>query len=316
MNKGKALQPGAAIGVLAFGSPTKSDDFKRGVTELEQRGYQVISPLNPCNEDKDFKHGFASGSVSDRIQAFYQLLEDEQVSAVIAVRGGYGTLGLLPQLDFQKIAAHPKPIIGYSDITVLLLAIAEYAGVATVHGATISNEFAHSSSSVDAKTSVDSLLSLLSDPHFTPKYSCEILRDGVGEGRVLAGNLTMLLTLLGTPWDVNYDGSILVVEDVNEAPYRIHRALTQLRLAGKLKALSGIVFGRFSGGELSSSKEKSGPTVGEMLKKSVNDIFEGTNYPILAGLEFGHCGTNISLPLGCAAKIAGGVLQVTESPVC
>jgi muramoyltetrapeptide carboxypeptidase len=311
--KGKCLTPGDTIGVIAFGSPAKPELFKQGVCELEARGYKIQCPLDPCCEDINLEHGFASGTTKARIQALNQLLKDDSVTGIIAVRGGYGTLGLLPYLDFNQFKRYPKLIVGYSDITVLLLAISAFSGLATIHGPTIANEFSDAKLSLDAKASVDGLLTMLSNPNFTAKHTCEILRRAEASGKIIAGNLTMLLTLLGTPWDFSYDGAILVLEDVNEAPYRVHRALTQLKLAGKLESLAGVVFGRFA---YNHEGDKSVITVNDMLKKSVRDIFLGSNYPILMGLEFGHNGKNIALPIGCRARIVGNDFIVEESPVC
>lgn len=305
--KGKALLPGATIGVLACGSPATPERFQQGVAELERRGFSVSYPLDSSTV---LEYGFGCGSKEDRAQALMELIENDEVSAILAVRGGYGSIDLLPLLDFKSIRKHPKPIVGYSDVTVLLANITEKSCVATIHGATVAAEFARAAQSDEAKISVDGLLSMLTDPSFRPKYSCEILRDGEARGRVLAGNLTMLLTLLGTPWDVSYEGAILVLEDVGEAPYRVHRALNQLKMAGKLNKLAGVVLGRFN-----KCEADSGPTVEEVLRKSVSDIFTGTKFPILLGLEFGHHGKNVAMPLGCQAEISKGMLSVKESPV-
>ncbi len=308
------LSPGSVIGAVAFGSPVKQELFEQGLKELQARGYQVLSPFDPSKRYGSFKEGFASATKEVRAQAFHSLLEDEKVSAIMAVRGGYGSIELLELIDFQKIRKYPKPIIGYSDLTVLLVTITAFSNVVTIHGSTIASECALAGTSPTAKESVDELFQLLTDQSYHAQYLCKILRAGQATGRILAGNLAMLLTLLGTPWDVSYDGAILVLEDVNEAPYRIHRALMQLKLAGKLENLAGVVFGRFSY-SCAKNQKAHADTMEELFELSLQDIFKKTQYPILFGFEFGHQGRNIPLPLGCQARIDGELFQILESGV-
>ena len=123
-------------------------------------------------------------------------------------------------------------------------------------------------------------------------------------------NLTMLLTLLGTPWDFDYQGAVLVLEDVGEAPYRVHRALTQLKLAGKFDKLGAIVFGRFA-----KCIAAQGPSVEDVFSLFARDIVGNAKFPIVSGLEVGHWGTNVPLALGCLAEVDGARFTVCESPI-
>ena len=145
---------------------------------------------------------------------------------------------------------------------------------------------------------------------FFPPFKCRELRSGVGKGPIICGNLTMLTTLLGTPWDPNYSGAILVLEDVGDAPFRIHRSLTQLKHAGKLDNLSGLVFGRFS-----RCEAKHGPSVDDVIDMVVNELLQDFTYPIIRNLEFGHWGENQALAIGVNAQIENNVLKILESPL-
>lgn len=308
--KAKPLTAGGTIGIFAPASPIRPEKFRAGIEEIQRRDYKVKCPLDPTGAYGHYDFGFACASASTRVQSLMDLLEDDEVEAIISARGGYGSIQLLPLLDFKKIALVSKLIVGYSDVTVLLVTISNQSGLPSIHGPTVGQEFAMSSSSVDAQASVDALLTMMSDPTATFSFSGEILRDGTGKGPILAGNLAMFLSLLGTPWDVSYDDTILVLEETAEAPYRIHRALTQLKLCGKLSNLAGLAFGRCCYG-----RETQGLSVDDVLRRSVAEILDSTHYPVLLGLEIGHHGVNYPLPLGCQARIENGTLKLLESPV-
>ena len=151
---------------------------------------------------------------------------------------------------------------------------------------------------------------MIADPGCRLQLAGDILRDGSGQGRIIAGNLTVLTSLLGTPWDIDYDGAVLMLEEVGEAPFRIHRMLMQLKFGGKLNNLAALVFGRFS-----RCTAKHGPAVDEVIRRAVSDILDGPRYPVLAGLPFGHWGENVPLPVGCLAKVEGGKFETLESPI-
>ena len=178
-----------------------------------------------------------------------------------------------------------------------------------MHGAAAATAFPDSRESADARRSADSLIELIQNPSVRLKRSMRVLREGTARGKIIAGNLTMLTTLLGTPWDIEYDGVILVLEEVGDSPFQVHRSFTQLKLAGKLDSLAGLVLGRFSRCEATH-----GPNVEEVIRSVVDDIL-APDFPVLDGLAFGHWGENIALPLGCEARIDGEIFEVSESPL-
>lgn len=306
----RSLKPGGCIGVVPPGSPLSPERFAAGIAEIERRGYTVKCPLDPTEFYGRYDHGFASASPAARADALMALVDDEEVDTILTVRGAYGTLDILPLLDFERIRSAKKAITGCSDVTALLLQCAARAQIPAIHGPTLGSSFADSTAQVEASESVDALLAVLTDPDYRVEQSCKVLRSGSAQGPILAGNLTMLVTLLGTPWDVAYDGAVLVIEDVGEAPYRIHRAMTQLRLAGKLRVLSGLVIGRFA-----RCTAAQGPTVEEVFEMVVRDMLDGAEYPVFAGLESGHYGKNIPLGIGCTAQLDDGIFKCSESPL-
>lgn len=307
-SKLKKLKAGSKVAIFAPGSPTNPELLSKGIEALRQRGFEVMCSENPSASYVSYEHGFCSQSAARRAQVLMEAIEDETVDAVLAARGGYGTQHILDLIDYQKIAQARKPIVGYSDVTALLAAVNFKTGLPTIHGATVATEF--SSADLCANSSVESLLSLVSDENYRLRSRLEVLRRGAGEGRIIAGNLTMLITLLGTPYDGSYDGAILVLEEVSEAPYRVHRMLTHLRQAGKLSKLSGLVFGRFS-----ASKSNYGPGIDEVLASSVGEMLAESHFPVLKGFDFGHLGTNYALPLGCRARIVDETFELLESPL-
>ncbi len=309
LSRAKGIKPNSTIGIITTGSPTEPNRFDAGINELHRRGFRVHYPLDP-RSNYGSSQTLVSATARERADALMSVVANPEISIIIAARGGYGCNELLPFIDFSRIRAGHKLIVGYSDVTPLLVATFAKAGIPSIHGPTIAREFADAAANPEALESIEILLRTVTEPSFTPSYSCEILRKGNATGTILAGNLTMLCTLLGTPWDVSYDGCVLVLEDVNEAAYRIHRALTQLRLAGKLNKLAAVVFGRFS-----EERASPGPSVSEVIRQSVDDIFAGTRFPVLSGLPFGHNGKNISLPVGCRAEVREGTFRILESPI-
>lgn len=307
--KVSALVPGDKIGIFSSSAALEESRFKKGISILESLGYKTACPLNPSNYYGKYDYAFSSASIEERANSINELFKNPDLKLLIAARGGDGALELLPHLDFKSLAKNPKLVVGFSDVSVLLLQAFSRASVIAIHGTTIGSSFADYEIDPLAKQNVDSLFQMCADPEFRIAQKLTVLRHGNAEGRIIAANLTMLLSLLGTPWDVDYTNSILVLEDTGEKPYRIYRNLLQLKLAGKLDKLSGLIFGRFSKGE------GSGPTFEEAVNYFINTHLSKTTFPIVSGLEVGHHGKNLPLPLGCPAKIAGENFSTLEG-VC
>jgi muramoyltetrapeptide carboxypeptidase len=212
---------------------------------------------------------------------------------------------LLPLIDFDRISSFPKPFVGYSDLTPLGLNLWRRAGVPFIHGAHVGVEFSRAAQCPDARNSAMALMAYLEGEKPEP-FHASVMRSGSeGSGWLLAGNLTMLCSMLGTPWDISWDGAILVVEEVGEAAYRIYRSFTQLKLAGKLQQLRGVVFGRLSG--LGQSVEYAA-----LIERLTNDVLSDFSYPVLYDVSVGHNGLNLPVPVGVNALVAGNKLIVDQ----
>ena len=306
--KRAVLKPGACIGVIAPAAPAQAARFQAGLAQLEKLGFQVKSPFDPCEYYGRYDYGFSAASKEVRAKALVDLLLDDDIELIITVRGAYGSLEILPEIDFPRIVSAEKPLVGYSDITALLVAFNKLSKVQAIHGPTLSKEFAEYDTSAESRQAVDTLLSMLSaeSPQLTLKGNT--IRDSEGSGKTIVGNLSMLTCLLGSPWDIDYRGKILLLEESGEAPYRVHRSLMQLLLSGKLDQLAGLAFGR-----LAHCKAPHGPSVDEVIEKFVAEHLNKTSYPILKDLAFGHHGLNLPIPLGVEAKICDSKVLISKA---
>jgi muramoyltetrapeptide carboxypeptidase len=208
------------------------------------------------------------------------MFTDSQVNAVACSRAGYGSGRILPLLDFQQIRVTPKIFLGYSDVTLLLNAFVQHAGFVCFHGPVIAGEFANHFS----LRSREHLLKLLMTGRGEECLPFPTtLHEGVAQGRLLGGCLSVLVATLGTPFALDTTNAILFIEDIGEKPYRIDRMLTQLRQAGKLNHLAGVIFGEMAG--------------------CLGDTNDPALYPIGFGLPAGHGGENFTLPLGTQVRL-------------
>jgi len=264
------------------------------------------------------RHGYLAGRDADRaadVNAFYA---DPEVRAIFAVRGGWGCARILPFLDFSMIRAHPKLLIGFSDITALHLAFAARAGFTTIHGPNASASWPAFSWDAFRAIAFDGATPTLVNPVGREDRLVQRIgrirtfRSGKASGRLLGGNLTVLAALMGTPWLPDFTGAILFLEDTNEAPYRIDRMLTQLALGGVLGKLAGVVFGQCTG------CAAEGPSYGGFtLSEVLQQHFEPLGIPAFQGAQFGHVASQFSLPVGVRAEIDAnlGSIRLLEPAV-
>lgn len=281
--KPQTLRPGDTIGIAAPASPFDQQAFDRGVGVLESTGYSVKIP-----ESLFMKRGYLAGSDSDRASQLMKLFEDESVKAVFCARGGFGSMKLLPLLDFEAICALPKILMGFSDITALLIAIYNRCGMVTFHGPLVTTL------KEDSKKTCTALIDAFGSnrPLTLKPRKALVLNPGRASGRLVGGNLTCLCHLVGTPYEPHFEGHILFIEDRGEAPYRIDRMLTQLSLGGHLERVTGVVLGSF---------QDCGPF--EDVYAIVKEAFRHTGVPILAGFDIGHGTDNLTVPIGLEADL-------------
>ena len=234
------------------------------------------------------QEGYLAGSDVHRAELLHQLFSDDTVKAIFCARGGFGSLRLLSLLDFDLIKKNPKALIGFSDISSLLSTITQQCGLVTFHGpmvTSLANADEPTLRALMDALSVNGGLEIRADPGVS-------LRTGIGTAPVAGGNLTTLCHLLGTPFQPSWRGHILFLEDRNEAVYRIDRMLTQLKLAGCLDGIAGILLGSFKDcGDL------------DTVFRLVMDIFDKDGVPIAAGFDVGHGSKNVTLPIGLTATL-------------
>jgi muramoyltetrapeptide carboxypeptidase len=237
---------------------------------------------------------------------------------VFCIRGGYGAAQILADLDYSLIRSHPKILVGYSDITALHLAIHQRTGLVTFHGPVLLSEFTPYTLDCYQRALFSTApLGVLTNPHeantLRPSHTLRAIHGGVAQGRLLGGNLTLISTLMGTPFEIQTKNRIFFTEDVGEENYRIDRMLTQLRLAHKLQEAAGIVFGECH--ECGPNDYKPSFAWNLSFGEVLNDRFAGITAPILSGLTIGHTADQLTLPLGVAATLdaAKGTLTIEES---
>lgn len=275
----RPLEPGDRIALVAPSSPFDTDKFHRACRLLEDSGFHVI----PGKHVHD-KRGYLVGTEADRAEDLIRAVTDPTVSAIIGIRGGYGSGRLLPWLPFSTLRKFPKIFLGHSDITFLHLAFQSQMQWVTFHGPNL----------VDLDTVPERwenvLLSLTGANDFSWDLGqFQVLRSGRATGPLMGGNLTCLTHLIGTPYLPDLTGALLLVEDCNEALYRLDRLLLHLRLAGILERLGGLILGRFQGCGDSDR-------IWEMVIEATKPF----GFPVIANLPFGHTLENQVIPLGLA----------------
>jgi len=301
MKKPEALKKGDAIGVIAPAGKIAHDLLRRGIDRIRQFGFEVV-------EGRYLSGSYRYFSGTDRERADdLQWIFSQDVRAILCARGGYGSSRLIPYLNMDQIRDSGKIFIGCSDITSLLHYFYREK-VPVFHGPMIS----HFGKNEDPLTN-RFLNSMLTSPEpfgvFSPP-ALQILNGGIAVGRLTGGCLSLLCSSIGTSYEVDTDGKILFLEEVNEAPYRIDRMLTHLKQAGKFNGVKGILFGTILNCD---PPEGSDYTLREVIDSSVGDL----KCPIFSGLPFGHGNENITLPIGLKVRIDAdsGSLTFLESPV-
>ena len=264
------------------------------------------------------RFGYLAGKDKDRAADLNAMYADDEVKAVFAVRGGWGSARILPYLDFDLIRSNPKLLIGFSDITALHMAFAAKAGFTTIHGPNAGSSWgklswdAFKSLAFDAQQPFYRNPTANDDRLVQRAWRTETIRGGRASGPLLGGNLTVLTALMGTSFLPSFKGAILFLEDVDEAEYRIDRMLTQLSLAGVLGSVAGIVFGQCSNCRVSGTSY-GGFTLPEVLRQHLEPL----GVPAYQGALFGHIENQFSLPVGVRAEMDAdaGTIRLLEAAV-
>jgi muramoyltetrapeptide carboxypeptidase len=285
------VEPGDVIAVAAPASPVDYALCQSGLRLLEERGYRVR-----CGAEVFATRAWGRRIDQELARRFLNIWRDPEVKAVIGARGGYGSLKLLPHLDLAVLEEHPKRLIGFSDLTNLLLHFHRGLRLVTFHGPTV----AHLPALTPGARDNFFQWLMTPGPRSFSYQGLRVLHAGVAEGRLAGGNLTTLCHLLGTPYAPRFTGAVLFLEDHNETLYRLDRLLHHLLLAGALEGVSGVVLGGFTG-----------CGGGDRLLEVMGAALEPLQVPVLACLPAGHHPDNHTLPLGAVARLDSRTASLT-----
>ena len=306
----KRLETGMTVGVIApSGNTFEQDTIRYGLDVIRSLGFEVKPSSNLFSS-----RGYLAGSDEQRADDINQMFFDSSVDAIFCLKGGYGSMRILPLIDYDLIRDNPKILLGYSDVTALFSAIYRLTGLVTFHGPLVFQGFTDYSYSEFEKVLMVGETNIeigrppksVSLPGRIEKKNRIIkVRGGVSEGRLLGGNLSLVTALLGTPYQFPFEDCILFLEDIGEAPYRVDRMLTHLKLAGVLDSISGLIFGKFSDYKIG------GPSLS--LETVIRDHCESLNIPVSMGLMIGHeeDHNQTVVPIGVRARLDGDLGKLT-----
>jgi muramoyltetrapeptide carboxypeptidase len=281
--KPRCLMTGDTVGIVAPAGPFDPTKFMKGKAVLESMGFKTF-----FDEGIFRKHGFLAGTDVQRADQVNRLFADSDVQAVVCARGGYGSMRILPFLDLKIIQNNPKIFVGFSDISVLLSVLHTRCSLVTFHGPVVTTLANTAEETIAAMRRVMTSNIIL---ELKPEKGI-VIKPGVSSGFVVGGNLTTLCHLVGTPYTPRFNGKILFLEDQGEAPYRIDRMLTQMKLAACFEGIKGLFLGSFEAcGKL------------DEIFRIVQEVFKDVNIPILSGFEIGHARVNITIPIGLRATL-------------
>jgi muramoyltetrapeptide carboxypeptidase len=293
--KGHRLLPKQTVGIIAPASPVNQSEISEGLKLIEsfplkiKQGEHVFDRLN-----------YLAGSDNDRVSDLHQMFSDPDIKAIFCARGGYGSARLLDKIDFDLVRKNPKIIVGFSDLTALLLALFNRSGLITIHGPTLSDLTKNKN-----WEHLSRLITTVYRPQIFFRHGKEI-NKGIGRGILLGGNLSNICSLMVTPFLPSFERVILFLEEKGESPYKLDRMLTQLLLSGRLNRLSALIIGQIEDcGEM------------EAINSVLHERLGSLTIPVVAGLPVGHGNENISLPLGLPAVLDTErmLLTIEESAV-
>lgn len=312
--KPKRLRPGMTVALVTPASNVPEDqDLLATMDLVRSLGFEAKAAPNLFSRTH-----YLAGSDGERASDLNAMFADPDVDAIFCVRGGYGSGRLLRYLDYDVIAANPKVIMGYSDITAILNAIYLRTGLVGFHGPIAGGNFSEYTYDQYLKVLVEpsETTRIGEAPAFEPRpgvvdWDNQLTRivPGVAEGPLIGGNLSLVVTLLGTPFEPDFEGALLFLEDVDEPPYSVDRMLTHLWMAGKLEQLTGIVLGKFTDDDYDSNTFS--------MEEVLRDRLEPLGIPTLRGVMIGHSEDKTVVPIGVRARldVDAGSLTLLEAAV-
>ena len=291
------LQKGDTIGIVCPAGYMATEKVQTCINTLQEWGYQVKIGKTVGGDSQTY----FSGTDEERLADFQQMLDDDEVKAVLCGRGGYGTGRIIDKIDFRKFSKQPKWIIGYSDITVLHTHLYSNYYISSLHSP-MAGAFNDGGYKNEYVLSLKNALEGKKIKYSVPVH--EFNKKGQAIGELVGGNLSLMAHLTGTDSDIKTRGRILFIEDVDEYSYNIDRMLHQLKRSGKLSKLAGLIIGGFT--DMKDTERPFGKTVYEMIR----DIIKEFDYPVCYDFPVSHSDRNYTLKIG-----AGYKLKVTKSKV-
>lgn len=290
--KPSPLAPGDTVGVIAPASWPNQEKARKAGEYLNQLGFKV-----EFGQSLERTHGYLAGTDQERREELHQMFADDKIKGIFCVCGGYGTARIATELDYELIRSNPKIFWGYSDITFLHIAILQQAGLVTFHGPMLSSDL--------GKDDVHPLTKKRLEQAITSekfRYTEEIsplttLVEGQARGLLTGGNLSLIISTLGTAFEIDTKGKLFFIEETEEEPYQIDRMLNQLKMAGKFEDAAGVLLCDFN--ECVPGKRK----LTLPLEEIFNDHVASAGKPTLSGFKIGHCSPNIAIPVGIEARI-------------
>jgi muramoyltetrapeptide carboxypeptidase len=284
------LNKGATIGLLSPAGKIDAELLAPLLNIIEQQGYSTIVAPHALMSHFQF-----AATDKQRLNDLQWMMDHDGIDAILCLRGGYGTVRIVDRLDFTRFSLRPKWLIGFSDITALHAAVQNKAGVVSIHGPMAK----HIVDAEDSRQDIAWLWKLLrNEPlHYNIAPHC-LNQVGNASGRLVGGNLSLIYALRGTPYDMDTDGAILFIEDLNEYLYHLDRMMHNLKLGGLLQRLSGVVVGQFT--DMKDNQTPFGATAYEIIA----DALQGSRIPVMFGFPAGHCEPNFPLPLGATVTLA------------
>ncbi|MEN8117863.1 MAG: LD-carboxypeptidase [Bacteroidota bacterium] len=294
----KRLKKGDLIGLVTPGGTITEEQLYETKNKLEEFGFETY-----YNDSVLAQYGYFAGTDKERADELMHMFTNDNVDAILAVRGGYGAIRILDMLDYSIIQNNPKILIGYSDITALLTAIYERTGLITFHGpvgVSTFNDFTFKSVEkvlINPGNRYKYPYDRDNDTALNPEYDIYTITGGKAEGQLIGGNLSVLESMIGSAYEPDFEKKIVYLEEIEEKTYRIDKMLFHLLSSTNLKKAAGIILGVFDGCNTSSE----GPAF--TLKQAVTDLLKPLRIPISYGLPFGHIESKITIPNGIKARL-------------
>jgi muramoyltetrapeptide carboxypeptidase len=306
--KPKALKPGDTVGLITP-STYVSDPDRLQLARMTVEGLGLKLKLGRAVGRRD---GYLGGTIAERVADIHAMFSDPEVKGLFCIRGGYGAAMLLDKLDFGLIGRNPKLFVGYSDITALHLGIHGQTGMVTLHGPVTLSRFndwtlQQFKRAIFEPRPLGRLTNPPEERPMRPRHMTRTIRAGTASGRLVGGNLSLVSSTMGTPWEIQTAGKILFLEDVDEPPYSVDRMLTHLRLAGKFRDIRGLVIGECADCVPRKPSAEGGFSLGEIYDNILGDL----KVPVVSGLTIGHTDDQLTLPLGVEATLDAEAAALT-----